>query len=839
MANNKEFKIKNGLIVDSGDVRLPSNGKVYLWTGHNSNFLQYNLWQASASGGMFVKNIASGGDIYFQPHSITALTLSGTDQNATFGGNLIVPHKIMHSGDTDNYHAFGTDTQSFVTGNSTRMSIANSLVRFNQEGVNQDFQIFGENVDNLFYVDASADKIGIGTASPAEKLEVVGNIKTTGDVIADTHFTSTDSNATLSSSGSGGNVYLRPNGKGTATGETRIDTNGLLKVNSISTSHGLEIAQSTNTGYAPASILLKATQSTARGGGIYSYNTQTDNGWYSGSLYNNTNLWAVTFLNGTSFNPAIAQTNYAILSVDGPNSRVGIGTSSPASKLHIESGNAHNKLSITSTANGGTGYDASIDLLGSAANSEVAINMGINGDADREQIKTYQSDMSFRTNNTERMRIDSSGKVRIGATLGLNHLLNIQTASTSGLAQIEFRNTQAGSQIGMPANTNALSFFTADAERIRITSAGDVSVSSGGGLYFGGSNRSTSTNAQAYIKESGLNLDIKGNDNVRLLGDGGNIILHADYTGKVGIGTTSPGYKLDLGGTTGNTANTLRLHQNNGGTALRIGAGSGSSDVVLWRIDGDSSGSPANHAGATNLGAYGYSLKYFGTGSGQENRLKLLADNLGASSQNVVYNVGQNGDINFEQKVGIGTNSPSARLHIDQSGNTRNDGLFIERNGSTYGLNLYVNSGGYGVIGGNGGFTPDIMKLDFNLQYVGIGVEPKAKLHVEELGIDTTTTTTSATSLVTLASLNKTHFRSARFTIQITNTTDGTYHTTEILAIHDGTTANITEFGEVHTGSSVEATFDADISSGNFRLLATPTSTNNMVFKVVSYAITV
>jgi hypothetical protein len=82
-------------------------------------------------------------------------------------------------------------------------------------------------------------------------------------------------------------------------------------------------------------------------------------------------------------------------------------------------------------------------------------------------------------------------------------------------------------------------------------------------------------------------------------------------------------------------------------------------------------------------------------------------------------------------------------------------------------------------------------------------------------------------------------FRSARFTIQITNTTDSTYHSTEILAIHDGTTANITEFGEVHTGSSVEATFDADISSSNFRLLATPSSTNSMTFKVVCHSLTV
>jgi hypothetical protein len=112
-------------------------------------------------------------------------------------------------------------------------------------------------------------------------------------------------------------------------------------------------------------------------------------------------------------------------------------------------------------------------------------------------------------------------------------------------------------------------------------------------------------------------------------------------------------------------------------------------------------------------------------------------------------------------------------------------------------------------------------------------------VQVGELGIDTTNTTTSATTQVTLASLDITDFRSARFTIQISNTTDSTYHTTEILAVHDGSTANITEFGEVHTGSSVEATFDAAITSGFFRLQATPTSTNTMVFKVVSYAITV
>ena len=215
--------------------------------------------------------------------------------------------------------------------------------------------------------------------------------------------------------------------------------------------------------------------------------------------------------------------------------------------------------------------------------------------------------------------------------------------------------------------------------------------------------------------------------------------------------------------------------------------------------------------------------------------------------------------IDSSGNVGIGTNSPSKPLHVQFSGDqgvrieseNSHSSLYID---SHTGYGQYIrftenNNNRYWINSDTSGrllFRPGASGVEANLitfdstGQVGIGkTTVKAKLQVEELGIDTTTTTTSATTQVTLASLNKTHFRSARFTIQITNTTDSTYHTTEILAIHDGTTANITEFGEVHTGSSVEATFDADISSSNFRLLATPTSTNSMAFKVVSYAITV
>ena len=105
--------------------------------------------------------------------------------------------------------------------------------------------------------------------------------------------------------------------------------------------------------------------------------------------------------------------------------------------------------------------------------------------------------------------------------------------------------------------------------------------------------------------------------------------------------------------------------------------------------------------------------------------------------------------------------------------------------------------------------------------------------------IDTNSTTTSATTQVAIDTMAAATFRSAEFTIQVTNSTDSTYHLTKVLLIHDGTTPGITEYGTVFTGSAAEATFDADISSGNVRLLATPASTDSMTFKVVRHCITV
>ena len=101
------------------------------------------------------------------------------------------------------------------------------------------------------------------------------------------------------------------------------------------------------------------------------------------------------------------------------------------------------------------------------------------------------------------------------------------------------------------------------------------------------------------------------------------------------------------------------------------------------------------------------------------------------------------------------------------------------------------------------------------------------------------TVTTTSTAAATVNSFAASEFRSARYTVQITNLTDSTYQITEIILIHNGTTPEITEYGTISTGAAAEATFDADISSGNVRLRATPASGDTMVFKVVRHSIIV
>jgi len=95
------------------------------------------------------------------------------------------------------------------------------------------------------------------------------------------------------------------------------------------------------------------------------------------------------------------------------------------------------------------------------------------------------------------------------------------------------------------------------------------------------------------------------------------------------------------------------------------------------------------------------------------------------------------------------------------------------------------------------------------------------------------TTTLAADSDGTIDTFDKTVVRGAKYVVTVENDSDR-YQISEVLLIHDGTTATVTTYGTINTGSGNLAVFDATIDSGSnlVKLLASPTTVNT-VYKVV------
>ena len=112
------------------------------------------------------------------------------------------------------------------------------------------------------------------------------------------------------------------------------------------------------------------------------------------------------------------------------------------------------------------------------------------------------------------------------------------------------------------------------------------------------------------------------------------------------------------------------------------------------------------------------------------------------------------------------------------------------------------------------------------------GVLPMASA---DLTTSTFTTSTTAANQV-IDSSSASTYRSAKYVVQVSSGTQ--FQIVEILVIHNGTTVQMTEYGLLCTEAAPIAAFDADISAGSLRLLATPVNAVS-TFKVVKTLIDV
>jgi len=69
-------------------------------------------------------------------------------------------------------------------------------------------------------------------------------------------------------------------------------------------------------------------------------------------------------------------------------------------------------------------------------------------------------------------------------------------------------------------------------------------------------------------------------------------------------------------------------------------------------------------------------------------------------------------------------------------------------------------------------------------------------------------------------------FRTTKYLIQVQETGSSNFYSTEVFIMHDGSEVYMTQYGTLNTDSSPVTSIEADIDSGNVRLLITPSVSN-------------
>ena len=227
MATDHKFKVKNGLhtqnieFVDSNNTHSITASMLTSDTlSFSGNAGQLFSLTDSMSGTIFSVNDVSGipsievdddGTIYLAENSGNILIGTGTDDGST---KLQVDGSIKVTG--------------FTTSGQLDVGTQNIKIGNNYIYASGDSNSIHVNAVTSFIPDSTttANNPDLGLSGYRWKGIYGGFVSSSGDVQADTHFTSSDSNATLSSSGTGGNVYLRPNGKSSTSGQVHISSAG-------------------------------------------------------------------------------------------------------------------------------------------------------------------------------------------------------------------------------------------------------------------------------------------------------------------------------------------------------------------------------------------------------------------------------------------------------------------------------------------------------------------------------------------------------------------------------------------------------------------------------------
>jgi hypothetical protein len=671
-------------------------------------------------------------------------TIVGNIASFISDGNSSNSKGIKIQGGTDN--GFGENYKiEFFDGDGTasgRLStntgaliLEGANFTFNENGGDYDFRVESDTNTHALFVQGSDGNVGIGTSSPANPLQVQGNVgfnNAAGTQVA-AIFPSLGGSFRLQGQTTEPMTFWTNN-----TQRVTIDSGGNVGIGTSSPSSDLHVADNDITAYNSAAtdgqLGAGSTLFVEQTGGSNTALSQIVFQPRAGYGYNR-----IINSGGSAPYMAIATNNAERMRVDA-SGNVGIGTSSPQSGLEV-SATAVGAITVpltvsnqdTSVTGTGVGIGFVVDGVANAFGAQI--------EAERTASAYHASALKFRTRDTsgggllERMRIDSGGNVGIG-TGSPAAVLDV-VASSGGDKGVRVKNTGLGRAA--------------------------VEIDAGG----------TSTAKLGFLNQGTSTGQINSSTTVPFIFSGANSTerMRIDSSGNVGIGTSSPARSLDVNGV-------IRVADNTpvewGGVTTRI-SGSSASNTLFFstnnteRMRIDSGGNVGiGTSSPVAIGGHSGILTVYGSNA----TALVLKNNVGQKDIRL-----NNGDLKITNSVG------TAQFVLANDGN------------------------------------------------VGIGTaSPRTILDIEGIvALDGDSGTTSSTTQTSIATYVAATFKGCKTVITANDGTD-TY-VTELLIANTGAAAVATEYGQVGTGSFTVG-YEVDVSGGNVRILATALNATSTTYKV-------